>query len=134
MKKIALLLTLICSVCALNAQEASPAKVDTSHLARIEFASTVHDYGTIAKGSEGTCVFTFENKGKVPLILSNVKASCGCTTPSWPKEPVNPGKSGEITVKYNTNTPGKFSKSITVNSNSANPSVVLIIKGEVTAQ
>ncbi len=131
MKRIILLLTLICSVSLLNAQEtASPVKVDTSQMAKIVFEKTVHDYGTIAKGSDGICIFKFENKGKTPLVLSNVRASCGCTTPSWPKEPINPGKSGEISVKYNT-TPGKFMKSITVMSNAVNSNVVLQIKGEV---
>lgn len=97
----------------------------------INFANTVHDYGTIEQGSDGTYEFTFTNNGKTPLILSNVRSSCGCTVPSWTKEPVAPGKEGTIKVVYNTNNVGNFNKSITVNSNAKNDVVVLQIKGNV---
>lgn len=97
----------------------------------INFAGTVHDYGTIEQGSDGTHEFTFTNDGKTPLILSNVRSSCGCTVPSWTKEPVAPGKEGTIKVVYNTNNIGNFNKSITVNSNAKNDVVVLQIKGNV---
>lgn len=100
----------------------------------IVFEKTVHDYGTIAHGGDGNCEFKFTNKGKATLILSNVRASCGCTVPKWPKEPIEPGKEGVIKVKYNTNSPGSFNKSITVNSNAANGTVVLHIKGNVDAK
>lgn len=98
----------------------------------INFESTVHDYGTIAQGSDGTYEFKFTNDGKSPLILSNVRSSCGCTVPSWTKEPVAPGKSGTIKVVYNTNIAGNFNKSITVSSNAKNSEVLLQIKGSVT--
>jgi len=100
----------------------------------IQFASLVHDYGTIVQGSDGGCEFKFENKGKTPLVLSNVRASCGCTVPTWPREPILPGSSGVIKVMYNTNSVGNFNKSITVDSNAKNSSVVLQIKGNVTAK
>jgi hypothetical protein len=100
----------------------------------INFASTVHDYGTIEQGSDGTYEFKFTNQGKTPLILSNVRSSCGCTVPSWTKEPVAPGKEGAIKVVYNTNNVGNFNKSITVTSNAKNAQVVLQIKGNVTAK
>jgi hypothetical protein len=98
----------------------------------ITFASTVHDYGNIVQGADGSCEFKFTNEGKSPLVLSNVRASCGCTVPSWTKEPVLPGKEGVIKVTYNTNIVGTFSKAITVNSNAKNAEVVLNIKGNVT--
>jgi len=98
----------------------------------IAFEKTIHDYGTITQGSDGNCEFKFTNKGKKPLILSNVRASCGCTVPEWPKEPILPGKEGVIKVKYNTNSQGSFNKSITVNSNAINETIVLQIKGNVT--
>lgn len=98
----------------------------------IKFASTVHDYGTIEQGSDGSCQFTFTNTGKTPLVLSNVRASCGCTVPTWPKEPILPGKEGTIKVVYNTNLVGSFNKSISVNSNAKNNEVILSIKGNVT--
>jgi hypothetical protein len=108
----------------LKANDNSPA--DTAIIA---FTETSHDYGTIQKGSDGTYVFTFKNTGNIPLVLSNVRSSCGCTIPTWPKEPIAPGKTGEIKVIYNTNISGGFQKSITINSNSG--TVVLTIKGSV---
>jgi hypothetical protein len=95
----------------------------------ISFTETSHDYGTIKKGSDGTYVFTFKNTGNIPWILSSVQSSCGCTTPSWPNEPIEPGKSGEIKVEYNTNIIGSFQKSVTIFSNAK--TVVLFIKGFV---
>ena len=100
----------------------------------IVFAKTVHDYGTIIQGADGNCEFKFTNKGKEPLVLSNVTSSCGCTVPQWPKEPIAPGKSGSIKVKYDTNRIGMINKTITVNSNAINPNVILTIKGTVTAK
>ena len=98
----------------------------------IVFDKTVHDYGTIVQNADGNCEFKFTNKGKEPLILSNVSSSCGCTVPVWPREPVAPGKSASIKVKYDTNRVGLINKSITVSSNAANNPVVLQIKGNVT--
>ena len=109
-----------------------PAPVQASTQDSIKFVNTMHDYGTIVQGSDGTCEFKFTNKGKLPLVLSNVKASCGCTVPEWPKEPILPGKSSSIKVSYNTNNQGNFNKSITVNSNALNNTVILQIKGNVT--
>ncbi len=98
----------------------------------IKFVSEVHDYGTIEQGSDGGCQFVFTNTGKTPLVLSNVRASCGCTVPTWPREPILPGKEGSIKVVYNTNLVGSFNKSISVNSNAKNNEVILRIKGTVT--
>lgn len=100
----------------------------------INFVNIVQDYGTIEQGSDGTHEFKFTNEGKTPLILSNVRSSCGCTVPSWTKEPVAPGSEGVIKVVYNTNNVGNFNKSITVTSNAKNSPVVLQIKGIVTAK
>jgi len=97
----------------------------------IVFVKTTNDYGTIEQGSPGSCEFKFTNKKKSPLVLSNVKASCGCTIAEWPKEPILPGKTGVIKVNYNTKITGTFSKTITVNSNAANGTVILSIKGTV---
>ena len=100
----------------------------------INFESTVHDYGTIEQGSDGSYEFKFTNEGKTPLILSNVRSSCGCTVPSWTKEPVAPGSEGSIKVVYNTNNVGNFSKTVTVTSNAKNSQVILQIKGSVKAK
>ncbi len=97
----------------------------------ITFNETTHDYGTVQLGGDGTCFFKFTNPGKTPLILNGVQASCGCTAPEWTKEPVQPGKEGQIKITYNTNIPGGFQKSITVHSNAKNSPVILIIKGVV---
>ena len=107
-------------------QTALPASQDS-----IIFDKLEHDYGTIEYGADGNMVFTFTNKGKTPIVLSNVRASCDCTTPEWTKTPVVPGEKGTIKVKYNTNLPGIFNKSITVTSNAANSNVLLRIKGNV---
>ena len=100
----------------------------------IIFASTTHNYGTIVQASDGSCEFKFANKGKAPIILNDVKASCGCTAPEWTRTPVAPGATGTIKVTYNTNLVGAFSKSITVNSNAVNSPLVLIITGNVTTK
>ena len=100
--------------------------------AKIRFLETEHNYGTIQKGGDGNCVFTFTNTGDEPLILSSVRASCGCTTPKWTQKPVMPGKTGEIGVRYNTNNVGGFTKTVTITSNAVNEArVVVKIKGNV---
>lgn len=102
--------------------------------AKIEFEKVVHDYGTIPVGGDGDYEFVFTNQGEEPLVLSNVRSSCGCTVPKWPKEPIMKGEQATIKVKYNTNKIGSFSKSVTVYSNSTNNPVVLRIKGKVVDQ
>ncbi len=131
MKKLAL----IC-LFALMGTVASAQNVESNEVpangAKIRFEEMEHQYGTIQKGGDGDCEFKFWNDGNEPLILQNVKASCGCTTPSYTQKPVMPGQSGVIKVHYNTNNIGGFSKTVTVTSNAVdNPRVVLRIKGNV---
>ena len=98
--------------------------------AKIDFKETSYDFGEIEEGKVAQHQFVFTNTGDQPLILSSVKASCGCTTPSWTKEPILPGKTGHISASYNsTNRPGGFHKSITITSNASKPTQVLYIKG-----
>ena len=94
---------------------------------------SVHDYGTIENGANGVCVFTVTNTGNAPLIISNAKGSCGCTVPTWPKEPIAPGASAEINVKYDTKRTGPINKSVTITSNSTKNEgrEVVRIKGKV---
>jgi hypothetical protein len=99
--------------------------------AKIEFKIETVDYGEIAKGSDGIRVFEFTNTGTAPLIISKVSSSCGCTIPKKPEDPILPGKTGEIQVKYDTNRVGPIRKAITVISNADTPTKVLKIKGEV---
>jgi hypothetical protein len=108
---------------SINAQE---------KVAKIEFKTDVIDYGTIEKGADGVRVFEFTNTGEAPLIITKVKSSCGCTIPSWPKEPILPGKTGKIEVKYDTNRVMPIRKTITVTSNATgSTTVALKIKGLV---
>jgi len=99
----------------------------------ITFEKTEHDFGKINEGDgRVSVVFEFKNEGMAPLILSNVRASCGCTTPTWTKEPVEPGQKGSITVTYNPNgRPGRFQKTVTITSNATEPTQRVYIKGEV---
>ncbi len=98
----------------------------------IEFTILVHDYGTIVQGDNGTCNFEFKNTGGEPLILQNVRSSCGCTVPSWPREAIKPGETSKIVVKYDTRRIGPISKSITVTSNGSDQPIILRIKGKIT--
>jgi len=91
----------------------------------------VHDFGKIPKGTPVSTEFKFTNKGKMPITLSNVQASCGCTTPEWTKDPVTPGKNGTIKATFNAASPGAFNKTVTVTSNVEGGPVMLTIKGEV---
>lgn len=81
-----------------------------------------HDFGEVPEGPEAEHIFKFTNVGKEPLIIMNASASCGCTVPTWPKQPILPGKSGEIKVVYNTQgRVGPINKDIYIRSNAANP-------------
>ncbi len=101
---------------------------------RIAFEKLQHNFGTFKEElGPQTVSFNFKNDGKVPLILNNVQASCGCTTPEWTREPIAPGAKGVIKVSYDPrNRPGVFNKTIRVSSNAENADVVLTILGEVT--
>lgn len=101
----------------------------------IEFEKLVHDYGEVPYNGNGECEFRFTNTGNEPLILQKPKSSCGCTVPTWPKEPILPGDSEVIKVTYKTTKVGPINKSITVTSNAkVNGTVVLRIKGTVLPQ
>ncbi|AZB28208.1 DUF1573 domain-containing protein [Chryseobacterium balustinum] len=100
----------------------------------ITFDKTTYEYGQIKPNSDGTRFFTVTNTGDKPLIISNVKPACGCTTPEFSQDPIAPGKSAKIKVGYNTATVSPFNKMIEVFSNDpVNSRSVIYIKGEVTA-
>lgn len=99
--------------------------------AEIEFKDTGHDFGEIKFGGDGSCEFIFKNTGNSPLILDNVKSTCGCTIPEWTKEPVPESNTGKIRVIYDTHRVGAFSKTLIVYSNASNSPVRLFIKGKV---
>ena len=106
-----------------------------SSKAVISIDKEVHDYGTIEQGADGECFFTVTNTGTEPLILSRCKGSCGCTVPSCPQEPIAPGASAKIKVKYDTNRVGPINKSVTITSNAGNEQNMIIrIKGQIKAK
>jgi len=125
MKRIFLLLMVVFATSLVSAQqrEASITVV----------GDAVYDFGDI-KESDGSVshIFTVLNNGELPLVITRVLASCGCTTPDWSKEPIAPGKTGEIKVTYDTaGRPGPFTKTISVYSNGKTGNYVLTIKGDV---
>ena len=99
----------------------------------ITFETTTHEFGDVKEtGGPITHDFKFKNTGDQPIIISNVQASCGCTTPDWTKTPVASGQSGSIKAQYNPlGRPGAFNKSMTVTSNSVEATTVVFIKGTV---
>lgn len=95
------------------------------------FDNTTVDYGLVEKGADPLRKFPFKNTGNEPLIIKNAKGSCGCTVPTYPKEPVMPGETGVIEVRYDTQRTGPFTKTVTVTTNEAVDTKTLTIKGEV---
>lgn len=98
---------------------------------KFQFKTEVIDYGEIKKGSNGVRTFEFTNIGETPLVIENVYASCGCTTPSWTKTPVAPKQKGEIQVKYDTEIVGPIRRTISIYSNADESTKALKIKGKV---
>ncbi|MCW8897483.1 MAG: DUF1573 domain-containing protein [Flavobacteriales bacterium] len=135
MKKIILSLSiLLASVAVINAQTADGATpVQNENAAVLTFEEEVVDYGTIEQGADGVREFIFTNTGKSPLIISNAVGSCGCTVPTWPKEPIKPGQKAAIKVKYDTKRIGAINKSVTITSNATEPTKIIRIKGTVVA-
>jgi uncharacterized protein (DUF58 family) len=100
--------------------------------AKLEFEKEVHDYGTLKQGEPAVYEFKFTNTGNEPLVISNARGSCGCTVPDWPRQPIAPGKSAVIKVKYDSNRLGPINKSVTIQSNAINePNKVIRIKGNI---
>ncbi|MDA7803403.1 DUF1573 domain-containing protein [Crocinitomix sp.] len=102
---------------------------------KISVDKEVHDYGTIEQGGDGVCIFTVTNTGTAPLIISMCKGSCGCTVPQCTKEPIAPGATTEISVKYDTKRVGPISKNVKITSNAVNePEKTVRIAGTVKAK
>ncbi len=100
----------------------APAPAPNPNGPKFKFKEETYDFGTIPEGPIAEHKFEFKNTGKEPLIIQNATASCGCTIPEWPKEPIKPGKKGEILVKYNTQgRVAPFHKDIYITSNAVNP-------------
>lgn len=144
-KIVTLAFLLVLGVTASNAQETSKAvkkiKAKTTAAstpkvngAGMVFVTETIDYGTVAYNSDGRREFVFTNNGNKPLIITNVQSTCGCTVPTYPKEPIAPGAKGVIGVKYDTSRAGQaFTKTVTLTTNAVEPSRTLTIKGNVLA-
>jgi Protein of unknown function (DUF1573) len=127
---IALLISV--STAVASARQAGPVTVVAEQPAALmQWDSTQEDLGRIAQGQPVTVTYQFVNKGKTPLVISEVKASCGCTAAEYPRTPVAPGQTGLIKAVYNAASAGRFHKTLTVISNAAESQIVLTLTGEV---
>ncbi|MEO0037842.1 MAG: hypothetical protein RIQ59_1053 [Bacteroidota bacterium] len=139
MKKIVLLAALaIFGVTSVNAQKnskkAAASKVETPKVdgAGMVFENETIDYGTLPKNAEGTREFVLTNNGNKPLIIESTQGSCGCTVPTKPEKPIQPGEKGIIKVHYATEREGQFTKTVTVKSNAVGQETkILTIKGTI---
>ncbi len=102
-----------------------------AQVAKITFEQTTIDYGEVDKGSDGVRTFKFTNTGDAPLVIEDIKSTCGCTIPKKPTGPIMPGASDIIEVKYDTNRTGPIRRSISVYSNAEEPIMTLNIRGNV---
>lgn len=144
MKKVLIALSLLIACANVNAQAINnvpkPEKITPEKAPKFKFTKgEVYDFGKIPEGPSATYIFEFKNVGNAPLIIQNASASCGCTSPEWPKEPILPGKKGTIKVTYNTTGRGNqpFDKQVYITSNVVtenNKPYELRIKGFVTPQ
>jgi uncharacterized repeat protein (TIGR01451 family) len=124
LKKLSPILLLIFGLVFIANAQTAPAE---GPKAEIVFEQTLHNFGDIHQGDVVTYVFKFKNTGKAPLVLSNVLVTCGCTAPEWPKEPILPGKKGEIKVSFNSaGKMGAQNKVITVQSNAPQTTVTIV--------
>ncbi|AEH01777.1 DUF1573 domain-containing protein [Lacinutrix sp. 5H-3-7-4] len=131
MKKVLVVFSALCMMAFTSCKEDATKKIDESNVTAaavrdaasskypvIEFNKTEHDFGEIINGTPVETVFTYKNTGEAPLVITDVKSSCGCTIPKdWSREPLAPGDEGKFTVKFNGKGNGKTSKAITVTAN-----------------
>ncbi|MEE1897372.1 DUF1573 domain-containing protein [Flavobacterium rakeshii] len=123
-----------------NAQTATAKKVTnltetkTSEPSKITWTEDVFNFGEVEKGHPASHEFTFKNTTDQTILITHVKASCGCTATNYTKTPIKPGETGSVTATYNAANPGNFTKTITVTTNDTDVKKVLTIKGKVVAQ
>lgn len=130
MKNVFLLILLVAFTVGASAQTAIPTTTTAPAIEVIQVKELNHDFGKIPQGRPANYVFEIVNIGKEPLKLDNVQASCGCTTPLWSKDAIEPGATSKITVGYNAYAEGYFEKTITISYNQGQ-SKMLVIKGNV---
>ncbi len=115
-----------------SVQDAPAANVPAGPTTTVSFEETTFDFGTINEGEKVQHTYKFTNTGNEPLILSDAKGSCGCTVPSWPREPIAPGETNEITVEFNSkNKSGKKNQKVTITANTNPPQSFIYLTGTV---
>lgn len=103
-------------------------------MAKMVFDQPEQEFGTIVQGESAKMTYTFKNEGEVDLIISSANGSCGCTVPEWPKRPIKPGESNEITVVFNSQgKKGKQTKKVYITANTYPANNVIMLKGDVVA-
>jgi len=147
MRKIIVLIILSFGLFIISCNENAVKKIDKQNLenakvrdseirlggSRLSFDKTEHDFGILNEGDIVETVFSFTNSGKSELIITSAKSSCGCTVPEWPKEPILPGETGKIKVKFNTRgKPNKQRKQITLRTNTDSGKEIITILAQVT--
>ncbi len=119
-------------------QPANPAAADAGAAGPttvMTFEETEHNFGVVTDGDKVSHTYTFTNTGNEPLILSDARGSCGCTVPQWPREPIAPGESGNITVEFNSaNKVGSRNQKVTITANTNPPQSFIYLKGDVLAK
>ena len=138
MKRILLLICASMMAYGIYAQEAEPKKVSETDSKeepalgpKMSLESNTVDYGEIEQGSDPLRVVQFTNTGTEPLIIMNAKGSCGCTVPTYPREPIAPGETSEIQIRYDTKRLGMISKTVKVTTNDAKGEYVIRVKGKI---
>ena len=145
MKKVVLGLSALCMIAFTSCKEDATAKINSDNVAaaaerdatagdfaKISFEEEEHDFGTIKDGTPVETKFKYTNTGDAPLVVSNIKSTCGCTVPQdWSRDPLAPGESAEFTVKFNGKGNGAVNKSITLTTNTEKGSEVVKIKAFV---
>lgn len=146
MKKIVLMVAAVATIALISCNEKTSAKIDEANLTAaaereavigefpvMTFDETEYDFGTVDEGTVVEHEYTFKNTGDSPLIVVNAKGSCGCTVPTWSKEPIAPGETGSMLVKFNTNgKPNNQTKTVTITANTESGTESIRIKGVVT--
>ncbi|ETN97007.1 Protein of unknown function [Zhouia amylolytica] len=145
MKKAVLMLVAVASLSIVSCKDNATNKIksenvdiaaqrdeDAKKLPVMTFEKTEHDFGNIVQGTPVETKFKFTNTGDAPLIITDAKSSCGCTVPEKPKDPIAPGETGELLVKFNGSGSNQVTKTITVTANTANGNETLRIKAFVT--
>lgn len=126
MKKIGLLIAVVCAFVGFTAMQSSTG-------AEFKFTAETHDFGKIPQGKPVTYDFEFTNVGTEPIIISDVRPSCGCSVAEFTKTPVKPGETGKVSVKFDAAVKSPFTKNFVVRSNTKTPVKTLVIKGEVVS-